>query len=72
MDVEACRISMSLDELPHSGERVELDEFMGIPIVTANVAGRSYRMFLDTGAQVSYFQNDSLASFPAAGTFADF
>ncbi len=71
MDVEASRISMSQDELPHSGERVELDEFMGIPIVTANVAGRSYRMFLDTGAQVSYFQDDSLASFPAAGAFAD-
>ncbi len=31
---------------------------MGIPIVTASVGWSDYRMFFDTGAQISYFQED--------------
>ena len=41
---------------------------MGIPIVTAQIGGRAYRMFFDTGAQISYLQSDALKTFPAAGT----
>jgi hypothetical protein len=51
---------------------VHLDDFMGIPIVRADIRGIGYRMFLDTGAQISYFQHDSLASFPTAGLVTDF
>ena len=29
-------------------------------------------MFFDTGAQISYFQGDSLSKFPAEGTVQDF
>ena len=45
---------------------------MGIPIVSTRIRGIDYRMFLDTGAQISYFQHDSLQSFPAAGLVTDF
>ena len=45
---------------------------MGIPIVIAQIAGRDYRMFFDTGAQISYFQDDSLTDFPASGSITDF
>ncbi len=45
---------------------------MGIPIVTARVGDSDYRMFFDTGAQTSYFQDDSLTSFPSAGRVTDF
>jgi len=45
---------------------------MGIPIVTARIADRDYRMFFDTGAQFSYFQEDSLSNFPYAGSVTDF
>ncbi len=43
-----------------------------VPIVTARVGSTDYRMFFDTGAQISYFQDDSIADFPAAGSLTDF
>ncbi|MBE3050163.1 hypothetical protein IMZ48_48235 [Candidatus Bathyarchaeota archaeon] len=72
LDAPNGTVTISTNELEHSGVTVTLDEFMGIPIVSARIRGIDYRMFLDTGAQISYFQHDSLASFPAAGRVADF
>jgi len=71
-DSTTGRLTVSTAELSHSGQTVPLGEFMGIPIVTARVGGRLYRMFFDTGAQISYFQDDSLTAFPSAGTVTDF
>lgn len=65
-------LAVSTAELSHSGASVRLDEFMGIPIVTARVGSSDYRMFFDTGAQISYFQDDSLTEFPSAGSVTDF
>lgn len=72
LDTAAAEVTVSTTELSHSGENVPLDEFMGIPVVTARVGARDHRMFFDTGAPISYFQDASLASFPTAGSFADF
>jgi len=72
LDTTGGRLTVSTAELSLSGQTVRLDEFMGIPIVTARVGGRDYRMFFDTGAQISYFQDDSLAEFPSAGIVTDF
>jgi len=71
-DAAGGQLSLSTAELSHRGQSVRLDDFMGIPIVTARVGGNDYRMFFDTGAQISYFQDDSLRDFPSAGSFADF
>lgn len=71
-DIAGGSLTVSTDELPHNGQTVRLDMFMGIPIVTARVSGRDYRMFFDTGAQISYFQDDSLAAYPPAGRVTDF
>ena len=71
-DSTAGRLTVSTAELSHSGQTVCLDEFMGIPIVMARVGGRQHRMFFDTGAQISYFQGDSLTEFPSAGSVTDF
>jgi hypothetical protein len=71
-DTAGGRLSVSSAELSQSGQSVRLDEFMGIPIVTARVGGSDYRMFFDTGAQISYFQDDILAEFPSAGSVTDF
>lgn len=72
LDTKGGRLTVSTDELSHDGQRVHLDQFMGIPIVTAGIGGNDYRMFFDTGAQISYFQEDSLADFPPAGSVTDF
>jgi hypothetical protein len=72
LDTKAARLTISTTELSHDGQCVHMDEFMGITIVTARVCGSEYRMFFDTGAQISYFQEDSLADFPTAGSVTDF
>ena len=72
LDTVGGTLTISTAELPHGGQNVLLDEFMGIPIVTAGIGGNDYRMFFDTGAQISYFQDDSLTEFPPAGSVTDF
>lgn len=71
-DTTGGSLTVSTAEIAHGGQTVRLDEFMGIPIVTARLNGRDYRMFFDTGAQLSYFQEESLAEFPSAGSVTDF
>ena len=65
-------LSISTSQFAHSGRNVDLSEFMGIPVLDVQIAGKPYRMFLDTGAQISYFQDDSFANFPSAGSLIDF
>jgi hypothetical protein len=72
LDTARGKLTVSTGELSHDGQSVPLDEFKGIPIVTARVAVSDYRMFFDTGAQISYFQDDSLTGFPSAGSVTDF
>jgi hypothetical protein len=71
-DTAGGKLTVSTTQLSHDGQTVPLDEFTGIPIFTARVNGRDYRMFFDTGAQISYFQDDLLAEFPSAGSVTDF
>jgi hypothetical protein len=72
LDTAGGRLTVSTVELSHDGQHVRMDEFMGIPIVTTRIGGSDYRMFFDTGAQISYFQEDSLTDFPQAGSVTDF
>lgn len=72
LDTISGTLTISATELEHSGHAVRLSEFMGIPILTALIADTDYRMFFDTGAQISYFQDDSLSNFPPAGSVTDF
>jgi hypothetical protein len=72
MDVTSGTLTISTAELTHSGLTVPLSDFMGIPVLTTHIRGADYRMFFDTGAQISYFQDGSLTDFPAAGGVTDF
>ncbi|MEI7485547.1 MAG: hypothetical protein WCK13_12630 [Ignavibacteriota bacterium] len=65
---------VTFSELPLSlnGTVINTEEFMGIPIIDVKIDGINRRMFFDSGAQTSYFQDDSLANFPVAGTITDF
>ena len=64
--------SVSVDELQAEGNTISLEQFMGIPIVGAEIAGDQHRVFFDTGAQLSYLQSDSLGNFPEVGRAEDF
>ena len=72
LDISNGTVKISSGILEHSGESVPIDEFIGIPIVVARIGGADYRMFFDTGAQISYFQHDSLMDHPSAGAITDF
>jgi hypothetical protein len=71
-DVPGGRLTVASDELRHRGTVVNFDQVMGVPIVTTRINLVSYRMFFDTGAQISFFQDDSLGEFPCAGRVTDF
>lgn len=71
-DVPNGTLVVSRGELEFRGQTIILDSFMGIPILTAQILGTNHRMFFDTGAQISYWQNESLIKFPFAGEVIDF
>ncbi len=72
LDVPAGRLELSRDRLELPGSAVPLDVLAGIPIVSAGIGEREHRLFLDTGAQLSYLPGEALAPFPPAGRVADF
>jgi hypothetical protein len=73
LDLPGETLTVSKDELQVDGTRVPITDFvMGVPIVAARVTDSDYRMFFDTGAQFSFFQDDSISDFPAAGRVTDF
>jgi len=72
LDIPSGTASMSPGELRPSGTLVHADSFMGIPIVSVTVRDHALRMFFDTGAQISYLQDDVRSSFPSSGTLVDF
>ncbi|MCX8155216.1 MAG: hypothetical protein N3J91_01985 [Verrucomicrobiae bacterium] len=72
LEVESGRLTLSTDTLEHSGESIPLEPLMGVPVVKAQVRGNEFRMFFDTGAQLSYFQSPMLTQFPSLGSFTDF
>jgi hypothetical protein len=72
IDLPKSRVCLSSVPLECDGEILPLDFCLGVPILEASVSGNSVRMFFDTGAQISYLQDDSLSSFPAEGSLTDF
>ena len=72
IDVQNESIEISEDEIEMGEPSLQINEFMGIPILTAEISGAEYSMFFDSGAQYSYFQEDELSSFPPLGKVSDF
>ena len=72
-DFERGRLAAFDTPLPVEGEAVPFRPVMGVPLVEAIVGGQAYGFFFDTGARISYFQEeDVLAGFPKIGTDEDF
>jgi hypothetical protein len=60
------------EELDVEGEALPIEQSMGVPIVTADVDGRRMKMFFDTGAKVSYVDEETAKAYPQVGTAQDF
>jgi hypothetical protein len=72
IDLLQGRITISSEENQMQGVGSPLSFLQGIPIVSVGIQNEPYRMFLDTGAQVSYFQSPLLDRYPSAGVVSDF
>lgn len=72
IDVLNESVEISEDSIEMGQSPLQINEFMGIPILAAEIGGAEYSMFFDSGAQYSYFQEDELSSFPPLGKVADF
>ncbi|MEI6738683.1 MAG: hypothetical protein WCK74_00080 [Gemmatimonadaceae bacterium] len=71
-DLQMGTHTLSAAELTVAGESVALASFMGIPIVSLRCGDTTVRMFFDTGAQISYFQDETRTIYPSAGALQDF
>lgn len=65
-------VIFSKDPLAYYHNAIPIDFLMGIPILTAIIGSDSFRMFFDTGAQISYLQDAILFDYPPAGQVQDF
>ena len=52
IDMKDEQATFAIDEIVLTGNTLEIDEYMGIPIVLAKIGGTDRRMFFDTGAQI--------------------
>lgn len=72
IDISNGILSVSNEELVFNGECLPLSEFMGIPIITVQIQDKKYQMFFDTGAQVSYLQDNAITQFTPLNKLTDF
>ena len=71
-DLPSSQIIFSSEPVALDGTIVPLQDFQGLPIIEAVIGGHSSRAFLETGAKLSYWSNESLPTYPAAGLCEDF
>ena len=71
-DLAEESVTLSTDTLEMQGIPIQMQEFMGIPIIPISVNGTGYKVFFDTGAKISYLDEQEIASFPEQEIIKDF
>ncbi len=51
---------------------IPISFMLGVPVVNCAINGKVVPLFFDTGAQISYWQNEELKNFPPLEIFSDF
>lgn len=72
LDLPNHRLLLSREPIEREGVTLDLDEYMDVPLVYATVRGQELRMFLDTGAMISFLQKDLVSDLKPVGSFVDF
>jgi hypothetical protein len=72
LDCPGRTLQASHAQLALEGDSLALDEFMGVPLVQAQIDGQAHAMFFDTGASIGYFQEEGLEEHPPMGVVKDF
>ena len=60
------------DKMEEGFVSLPTDSFMGIPVVTVNVGGREVKVFIDSGAKISYLNPNLIEDLPEEETVHDF
>lgn len=65
-------IVFSKQEIEIDGNETEISDFMGIPIIQMMVDNQLLKLFLDTGAKLSYLSDRYKSNYQSIGTDEDF
>lgn len=71
-DLHKGEATFTQEKVIPAGTGITLEDFMGIPILPVEISGEQFRMFFDTGAQLSYFQNKGITSSTPGAEIEDF
>jgi len=72
IDVAGGVVEWSLEDMAPEGDQLALAFVMGVPVVEVAIGGKTAAMVFDTGAQISYWQDESLFDYESVGVFSDF
>ncbi len=65
-------VTFSAQPVPARGKPCPLETVLGVPIIPVSVGHQEVKMFLDTGAKLSYLNKSLTAGSPSMGTANDF
>jgi len=71
-DVMNKTITWDRNDIDVDGICMPISDFMGIPIVDVHINEKKFSMFFDTGAKISYIQDDIIETYPKSGIIDDF
>ena len=71
IDVESGRLGFG-GQTPDGGVALDVSSVIGVPAITATVAGRDLRAYFDTGAKISFVPRDLVGGTPAVDRIEDF
>ncbi|HRI45848.1 MAG TPA: hypothetical protein PK559_01985 [Ignavibacteriaceae bacterium] len=72
LDYENQVIEFSKQEIDIDGTKVDISNFLGIPIIKMTVDNQELKFFLDTGAKLSYLSDSLTSNYESVGTDEDF
>ena len=65
-------VEFSKDEINFNGTEIGISNFMGIPIVEMSIDNQKLKLFLDTGAKLSYLSDSLTSNYESIGADEDF
>lgn len=71
-DYKNNSIAFSDQEIDINGTEIDISNFMGIPIIEITIDNQRLKLFLDTGAKLSYLSNNLTGTYESVGTEEDF
>jgi ankyrin repeat protein len=71
-DLPNAQLLVSEEAIELTGNSIELQSFMGIPILAVTVQAEHLLFFFDTGAPVSYWQSEELSQYLQLCLYKDF